>query len=406
MKSTERAVWRVISPLLLIQLLTALLLYESVEKLFALDELGFETWQLVIPAAVMLTVKIVLELPTGTFADRFGRRQTLGMGLLIMMAAVAVMGLSNDFWSFTIGNGLIGAFLALRSGTIEAFAIDLVLIDRCRLELTEDEAESLAGLLMNGEIIGLALAGVGGGLIADTFGYRATYAISFAALVVAAIALLRTDDAPVLQPTEKSTMELITSSFRLIWHERSLRLVLGLSALLAMTMKPVGEYLQPYAREAGLSRVEIGALATVGMFVSVIALTRNLNKSSWRKRAKYITPSLMFLGVIGMGMLSSWLGIGSFLALAFMRYLSKKWLKGLANQKVKRSETSSNLSALEFVEQIAVVIGLGIGALLSSAFGFQTMILVFGVVGIIPVNILQQRLTKLQVAPKEVERKR
>lgn len=74
--------------------------------------------------AFFWAVKIVLEVPSGAFSDRFGRRLTFAAGVAVEGVGVLLFALAGDFTWLLISYVLWSAGLAFRSGNDEAFMFD------------------------------------------------------------------------------------------------------------------------------------------------------------------------------------------------------------------------------------------------------------------------------------------
>jgi MFS family permease len=96
---------------------------------------------------------VVLELPTGSFADSVGRRPTLLLAASAMLAGGTVFLVADDLGVFAIACGLLGVGRALDSGALNAWFVDAA------LEIDPDA--DLRGALSGGGAIGSSAIGVG-----------------------------------------------------------------------------------------------------------------------------------------------------------------------------------------------------------------------------------------------------
>lgn len=64
---------------------------------------------------------LLLEIPSGTIADRIGRKTSLAISFLIQAISMAILGFSTEFWGFLLGNALYYIGTSLMTGTHEAF---------------------------------------------------------------------------------------------------------------------------------------------------------------------------------------------------------------------------------------------------------------------------------------------
>jgi MFS family permease len=102
--------------------------------------------------AVQGFVVLVLELPTGGFADSLGRRPVLLASSLMGTASYALFLVADSFWSLVAFAALQGVYRALDSGPLEAWFVDSV-------HELEPEGPLEAGLSAQGTVLGLSVAG-------------------------------------------------------------------------------------------------------------------------------------------------------------------------------------------------------------------------------------------------------
>lgn len=74
--------------------------------------------------AVYSVAIVVLELPTGGFADVVGRRAALAASALTSAVALSLMAVATSFWPFVVCSVLKGVARALSSGPAEAWYVD------------------------------------------------------------------------------------------------------------------------------------------------------------------------------------------------------------------------------------------------------------------------------------------
>lgn len=103
----------------------------------------------------------VLEVPTGVLSDRLGRRRTLAVSVVAMLAGAVLLGLGSGFWVLALALVLMGAGEALASGTDSALLYQsLVGAGRAH----EIEAQQLKAWRFT--FTGLAVSAVLGGAMA------------------------------------------------------------------------------------------------------------------------------------------------------------------------------------------------------------------------------------------------
>ena len=110
--------------------------------------------------AVSAVLVAVLEVPTGGFADRVGRRNALAVGMAAMAASVAGFVVAETFLAFVALYALWALALSLRSGTADAW-----LYETLRERTDESSFTRVRGRGGAANQWGSALAMVAGGLL-------------------------------------------------------------------------------------------------------------------------------------------------------------------------------------------------------------------------------------------------
>jgi MFS family permease len=134
--------------------------------------------QLVLTGTVMEASLFVFEVPTGAFADTYGRRLSLVVAFTIQGAAILLLALVPAFWAIALAWAIWGFGYTFQSGTWEAWLADEIGVDR------------LGGVLMRAARLGYA-SGIGGLLIGVAIGtWSLRAAVLFGGLTTLATALV------------------------------------------------------------------------------------------------------------------------------------------------------------------------------------------------------------------------
>lgn len=121
---------------------------------------GLQAW--------FMVATVVLEVPTGAFADRWGRRTSMICATLCLMAAVAYYVTHRGFVHFLIAELLWAGAASFSSGADEALAYESLLAQ------SESRASKPAfARLSTAQIFSVAIAAPMGSLIAAAWGLRA-----------------------------------------------------------------------------------------------------------------------------------------------------------------------------------------------------------------------------------------
>ncbi|MCK5283024.1 MAG: MFS transporter [Nanoarchaeota archaeon] len=140
--------------------------------LFLIDN-GLSMTQIMLLETIWILLTMLLEVPSGAFADLYGRKTALALSFLFASVGVVIFGIGNNIWIFLVAQILYAFSWALYSGTDSAFLYD---------SLKEINREKEHGKLFGRSRAltmfifgGIALIG---GLLAIHLGYRAMFYIT------------------------------------------------------------------------------------------------------------------------------------------------------------------------------------------------------------------------------------
>jgi MFS family permease len=138
--------------------------------------------QLVLTGTVMEATVFLFEVPTGAFADTYGRRLSLVVALLLQGTAIVIVGAVPVFWVIAAAWGLWGFGWTFESGTWEAWLADEIGVERLPGVLMRATrlgyASGIAGLLVG---VGIATWNIQAAVI---FGGVVTIAMGIACIVL------------------------------------------------------------------------------------------------------------------------------------------------------------------------------------------------------------------------------
>ena len=145
----------------LFRLLATSYLYVPIFMLFQ-EGRGLSFFERLALVGIYAGVIVAVEIPTGVFADRIGRRRSMMIGALTMAASCLIAFESHSFGMFVIAESLAAISMALCSGADSAYLYDLLLEHDRGHEYSRRESAASAWHLM-----GSAIAFAGGGMLAQ-----------------------------------------------------------------------------------------------------------------------------------------------------------------------------------------------------------------------------------------------
>lgn len=122
---SRRTFWAYVLLLLIQRFMVTITFYSIISSLF-LQARGLD-YTLIFSLESWLAVSLLLlEVPSGIWADRFDRKRTLFVGMLLHVAATYVFAFAHSYGLFVLSFLLSGLGMAILSGTDSAYVYDLL----------------------------------------------------------------------------------------------------------------------------------------------------------------------------------------------------------------------------------------------------------------------------------------
>ncbi|MDP6541277.1 MAG: MFS transporter [Phycisphaerales bacterium] len=214
---------------------------------------------------------VALEVPSGWFSDRFGRRRTLITASVFLCLAYGLFLSANSFEAFAVAQVFLAGGIAFNSGTDTSFLLETT------QSLNEPETyPELEAKAMKFNFLGTAVAGILGGLAAIP-DYRGAYVLSFLGGIGLLVITIRFYE----PSTEKGDARLgffrqVGSCIGLLRNIRLLWLSVFAVFMILINHIPY-EFYQPYLEELA-SQYEA---VKVTPFLSSVHLTLTMIIASW-----------------------------------------------------------------------------------------------------------------------------
>ncbi|WP_405874918.1 MFS transporter [Streptomyces sp. NBC_00005] len=223
------------------------LLYPVYALLFS--DTGLSVWQISSLFALWSLTGVLLEVPSGAWADAVSRRLLLWLGPLLTAAGFALWVLTPSYWAFAVGFVLWGARGALGSGALEA----LVYEELERLGAAGRYAEVMGRARAAGHVAVMAALGLAGPVFAWG-GYPAVGAASvLACLASAATATRFPEDRVVSKAGGDGWAATLRDGLAGARRDRSLRGALLLVPAVGAVWEALDEYTPLLVRDTGVA---------------------------------------------------------------------------------------------------------------------------------------------------------
>jgi DHA1 family multidrug resistance protein-like MFS transporter len=238
-----------------------------------------ELWSGVLFATQAVTMAIFAPI-WGTLSDRYGRKLMVQRAMFGGAVTLAAMGFAQDVWQLAI----LRAIQGMLTGTVSA-ATTLVASSTPR-----ERSGYALGLLQMAIWTGASLGPLIGGLIADTWGYRAAFWVTGILLFLAGLTVWRFVKEDFQPPARDKSGGGFWEGVRLVVHQRSLLSLFSIRFILRLAVRLIGPVLPlfvqslvaPTARLATITGLISGVQAGASA-IGAVTLGRASDRIGYRR---------------------------------------------------------------------------------------------------------------------------
>lgn len=202
-------------------------------------------------------VKLALEVPSGAFADRFGRRATFLMCIGLEATGTAMFALAGDFTLLVASYVIWSAGLAFRSGNDEAY-----LFDSLSAGGREPEYSDRIGVYLALGTVSLLAGGLAGGVLAEITTLQIAVAAALVPFALALPLVIMMEEPPRHAAVKHDSMlATLRAGIRAVRENDDLRNILLLQVSLSATFPAFFLLSQPFLDRHGVPLALFGVLA-------------------------------------------------------------------------------------------------------------------------------------------------
>lgn len=312
-------------------------------------ENGLSVSQVFILQSVYSLSIVLLEIPSGYFADALGRKNTIFIGAILGFVGFAIYSISYGFWGFLMAEVVLGFGQSMISGADSALLYDS-LVDAKQ----QDRYIKHEGRMTSVGNFAEASAGILGGLLAAVSIRYPYYSQTLVALLAVPAAFT------LIEPkTEHNRLELGRKQivdvvrFALVKNMR-LRWSIVLSSVVGASTLTMAWFVQPWLIRADTPVEAYGAIWTaLNLLVGVAAMfAYRVELKLGRNRTTGVLILFLFLGFVMAGFIRSYWAMPFIVIFYLARGVATPILKDSINRIAPAPMRATILSVRNFIIRI------------------------------------------------------
>ncbi|HZX45250.1 MAG TPA: MFS transporter [Candidatus Nanoarchaeia archaeon] len=300
---------------------------------------------------------VLLEIPTGIVADKYGRKISLALGVLFFGIDLLLLGLLRDYYLLYIAEFIGALGYTLISGADQALIYDYLIEQKKQKDakhyLARYEAAGTLGL-----IISLPL----GSIIADSASYPFSLALTFilsgACTILSVFFFLMMKEPKRRRPTE-NFVRMGIDGLKYLNNHKVLRAFAINSVFISSVTSFIFWFYQPMAGSAGIGLRYYGFIGAGFNLFAVLLLmnTKKLEKVFGMKNLlmySAIVPAVLFIGA---GLVNGlFLTLLAIFLIAGLKMLRTPILSDYMNRYIQGKNRATILSSISLVERATTAI--------------------------------------------------
>jgi len=331
--------------------------------------------------AIQSFVVFLLEIPSGVFADLFGKKAALVISRASLIPAYSLFAVADGFWVFLLAMIFMALNKAFKSGTHKAFIFDYMEQNPSKITPTEVFGKNKFWARM-----GEALASAAGGFIAARLGFPIVFVFALIPVLVNLFNALTYGKIEEKHTVTKFSLSLhfkhIGESLAEIKGNKIVQRLIVNSAIFVSCMEASEKFFQPYMVEA---RIPIEWFGFVYMIILIITAfgsryaylfetkfrrTDIANVSGWIGIVPFVILGLEFVSISG---------IILFFIILFLKSARRPSMITELNTYISSAKRATILSTESLFRALFLLAFLPIIGHLSDSFSIYTAMLIIGI---------------------------
>lgn len=276
------------------------LFFLSPVVVFFYQQRGLNYFQILALESVLVLSGFLFEIPTGIFADKFGKKISVILGVLLMAVEPIIFLFAESFLLFAASFAIYGVGLAFLSGTIEA-----MIYDSLKAERKQHLMKKAMGSFGSASLLAMVVAPVIGSYIARDLlmpQFIFNICLTIGAGIIGVLLSLMLKDSEQKKAGGESPIELLKEGINLLRGNRKLLRIALLSIFTSPFFYEFHYLYQPYLKMSGVEVALFGIIFSAALLLSALLrkYAYTFEKLCGMKRAILLAtllPGLLYLAM-------------------------------------------------------------------------------------------------------------
>lgn len=370
-----------------------------------LTEKGMNLWQISFINSFFMLFIILAEMPTGSFADRFGRHHSISISCFLLVISFLIYYFSESFWLFILAE-IIGAIgHTFVSGAAEAWLVDSLKVrDEFHLKEKIFRQEQFS------KTIGLTFGCISGAWLGSfnlAWPWLATSFFMFVAGIFSLFFIKENYHREEKELSKNGTLKQLKDAWHYGVRNKELLYVMSFGALIALALQAINmQWTLLFKDSYGFSSVSLGYLFILTSLMIALGgrFSKRIKHLFKDERMFIILPQLLTaVAIVVTAQASGLLFVGSaFLLHEFGRGIFTPVKQNYMNNRIESNRRATLLSLESMFTKLGAFVGLLISGLLANNFGINKTWLLSGLLLLIGIIIFFIILKKIKINIKMI----
>ncbi len=326
------------------------------------------------------TSQIIFEVPSGVFADFYGRNKTLTLSAIFKVISTSFFLIGNSFVPYLIGWSFFGISLAFESGTNSAFIYD-TLRDLKR----EKDYKKIQGRAWAYGSAAMAIGSLFGGFLAQ-ISYKTAIAATLIPFILAVFISLRfTEPKHKKEAEDKKYFKHLQEAAKFCITHKRVRWLIIFTGIMMTTMIISHRFSQPYMQLANINIKFFGIIYFVWLMFSALSahFAHHIEAKLGEFYSLLIIPLIVGIYLLIIGKYVFVIGIAVILIGQFPWGFLTPIVTDYINKHVSSHNRATVLSLDGFFQSILLILISPIFGYIADFYSFTTALIIDGIFALV-----------------------